>query len=274
MMGLNGIRGRRFALLVAAGLSGCLSAAQPAAADSGDDPAELARTWAAAPAYLPAPEGYRRVGTAELSRALSERNAALPGVIYAHGCAGIDAAAVETDRFLAAAGYLVVAPDSFARVDKPRSCDPEQHFGGLHRDVLRWRQQEIGYAIHKLRALPNVTPDRIFLMGISEGGIAVATFQGEPVRARIIEGWTCHAGWPEYRGLLAPSGEPVLALLARDDPWWRDPVFRGDCGSFLQDRASSRSIVYAAPSPLHENHWLSFDPSVRHEILSFLSDQR
>lgn len=271
---MSGTPGRRFALLLAAGLCGCLSAAAAGAADSGEDRAELERTWSAAPAYLPAPEGYRRVATADLARALSDRATALPGVIYAHGCAGIDQAAVETGRFLAAAGYLVVAPDSFARLDKPRSCDPAQHAGGLHRGVLGWRQQEIGYAIRKLRALPNLVPGRIFLMGMSEGGIAVATFRGEPVRARIIEGWTCHAGWPEYDGLLAPSGEPVLALLARDDPWWRDPIFQGDCGSFLRDRASSRSIVYAAPSPLHENHWLSFDPSVRGEILSFLSDRR
>jgi len=80
---------RRVALLLAAGFCGCLLAAARAAAAGGDDASELERTWAAAPVYLPAPEGYRRIDTAELPNALSERAAPLPGVIYAHGCAGI-----------------------------------------------------------------------------------------------------------------------------------------------------------------------------------------
>ena len=258
------------ALLVTTGLLASLFATA-ALADSGDDPAELERTWAAAPVYLPLQGDYSRIDSAELARELAKRSAAIPSVVYAHGCAGIDAAAIETGRFLAAAGYLVVAPDSFARLNKPKSCDPVLNLGGLHREVLRWRQQEIGYAIRKLRALPNLLPGSLFLMGLSEGGITVATFQGEPVRARVVEGWTCHAGWPEYDGLAAPESEPVLALLAHDDPWWRSPIFHGDCGAFMVDRRSSRSIVYAAPSPLHENHWLSFDPSVRREILGFLA---
>jgi poly(3-hydroxybutyrate) depolymerase len=262
----------RTALLIVAGIFGCLFPAAAALADSGDDPAELARTWAAAPVYLPVQEGYRRIDSAELPSELSQRSAAIPAVVYAHGCAGLDAATIETGRFLASAGYLVVAPDSFARLDKPKSCNPAENLGGLHREVLRWRQLEIANAIRKLRTLPNIMPARIFLMGLSEGAITVATFQDEPVRARIIEGWTCHAGWPEYHGLLAPQDEPVLALLAHDDPWWRSPVFQGDCGDFMQGRPSSRSIVYAAPSPLHENHWLSFDPSVRSAILAFLSE--
>lgn len=243
----------------------------PALADSGDDPAELERSWAAAAVYLPAAEGYRRIKTADLPEELAVRTAPLPAVIYAHGCAGIDAAAVETGRFLAAAGYLVVAPDSFARASKPSSCEPDRNLGGLHREVLRWRHQEIGYAIRKLRAVPRARISKIVLMGLSEGGITVATFTDEPVSARIIEGWTCHAGWPEYHGLAAPPDEPVLALLADDDPWWRAPVFHGDCGAFMRDGGLSRSIVYAAPSPLHQNHWLSFDASVRREMLAFLA---
>jgi len=270
MSGAESLRSLAVMLTIAASLA--LRTALPALADSGSDPAELERTWAAAAVYVPADaEGYRRIGSAELPAVLAAHSAPVPAVVYAHGCAGIDAAAVETGRFLAGAGYVVVAPDSFARASKPRSCDPDRNVGGLHREVLRWRQEEIGHAIRMLRATAPTKIGKVVLMGLSEGGIAVATFADQPVSARIIEGWTCHAGWPEYRGLAAPPNEAVLALLAADDPWWRAPVFDGDCGAFMPSGGLSRSIVYVAPSPLHQNHWLSFDPSVRREILTFLA---
>lgn len=243
-------------------------------AGTGADAAELERTWASAPVYLPTAGSYRRLTTTGLVAALASQSRLPSVVIYVHGCSGLGRAAVDAGEFLARAGYLVIEPDSFARLAKPKSCDPAIHRGGLHREVLRWRHEEVKFSIRKLRALAGTSGVDIFLMGFSEGAIAVATFVGEPVRARIIEGWTCHAGWPEYRGLPAPPGEPVLALVARDDPWFRLPVLRGDCGAFMNGRPQSRSIVYDALSPLREDHWLSWNNSVRREIVEFLLAQR
>jgi hypothetical protein len=53
-------------------------------------------------------------------------------------------------------------------------------------------------------------------MGHSEGAIAVATLDAPPVAARIIEGWTCHAGWPEYRGLAEGADRRAAKIKCRN----------------------------------------------------------
>lgn len=229
---------------------------------------EVQRTWDAAWVFVPAEgaAGYARRGVAELAAHL----AASPPralVVYAHGCDGLSEISAATGRFLAQAGVLMVAPDSFARQDKPVSCDPSIPRGGLHRAVLGWRQEEMRFATDRLRALAPDLP--LILMGQSEGGITTATLPDIGADARVIEGWTCHAGWPEYRGLKAPEGQPVLSLLGEGDPWFRLPVLHGDCGAFMQG-PTQRSIVYRAPSHLAGKHWLSADRGVQRTILDFI----
>ena len=239
-----------------------------------EDPKELERTWQAAWIFLPdtRPDGYRRISAEDLPDALAALEEPLPAVVYAHGCGGHFMATTVTGGFLARAGFLVVGPDSFARQDKPKSCDVSLKLGGLHRGVLAWRQAEVGYAIDKVLSLPSVREDAVFLMGFSEGGITTATFKGRPLAGRVIEGWTCHAGWPEYRGLRAPVDEPVLALVAANDPWFQHPLLRGDCGTFLAGRQDATSVVVEAPPLLAVSHWLSKDPGIQEQIAAFLID--
>jgi hypothetical protein len=234
--------------------------------------ADLRRTWEGAWVYLPASNGagYRQTITDDLPTALRSLREKPHGIIlYAHGCDGLSEISASTGRFVAQAGYVLVAPDDFARQGKPVSCDPATHAGGLDRAVLGWRQDELRFAFTRLRAVASLRNLPIVLMGHSEGAIAVATVTGFPVSARVVEGWTCHSGWPEYRGLHAAPGEPVLALAAENDPWFKLPVLIGDCGAFMQE-GQSRSIVYRAPGYLADKHWLSSDPDVQHEILAFI----
>mgnify|MGYP005849301855 CR=1 FL=1 len=251
------------AALLALALAAGAAAADPAA----EDPAELARAWAAAEVWLPSAEGPRQA-TVEALAAWPE-GAARGVVVFAHGCDGLGRIAPRIGRFLAEAGHVVVAPDGFARETKPRSCDPARLRGGLHRTVLGWRQAELAHAVRQVRALPAFTEAPLAVMGHSEGAIAVATAALPPVDAREIEGWTCHAGWPEYRGLAAPAEEPVPSLVGEADPCFAAPVLRGDCGRFMD--GNDVSVVYRAPDYLHARHWLSFDDGVRGVILAFLA---
>jgi len=232
---------------------------------------EVERTWIQALVYLPGDDEESGHRMADLSPAdLLPDDGPVRVLVYAHGCAGIGKPSRHIGQALARRGWLVVQPDSFARRNKPKSCDAVWRIGGLHRAVLGWRQAEISHALNRLSDLGVADSADIFLMGFSEGAIAVATFRGQPVRGRIIEGWTCHAGWPEYRGLNAPLDEPVLALVGARDPWFRAPVLHGDCGAYMTGRQGGRSIVYHAPSPRHDDHWLSHDDSVLQDILAFL----
>ncbi len=235
-------------------------------ASAGDKNAELARTWNAAQVWLPgevAAVSVDAIPSAPPPRAI---------VLYAHGCDGPSRITTVTARFLAKAGYLVVAPDSFAREDKPTSCDPKLPRGGLHRAVLGWRQDEMRFALTRLQGMDNLAGVPLILMGHSEGAITAATLIAPGIDMRIIEGWTCHAGWPEYRGLNGPAGQPVLALLGEDDPWFRLPFMQGDCGSFMWPASPQVSQVYRAPSYLAGKHWLSSDRDVQVLILDFIAE--
>lgn len=244
-------------------LTGLIKA--PALADTARDPAELVRTWAGARVWLPQ-EPNNTTGVQALEMASGARAV----VIYAHGCDGLSRITDETGRFLARAGFAVIAPDSFARLDKPVSCVPAQRRGSLHRAVLSWRHAELSHALEALGEIPALSDLPVILMGHSEGAITVATLEAPPVAARIIEGWTCHAGWSEYRGLNATLDEPVLALVGENDPWFRLPVLQGDCGAFMLAHQQGQSVVFLEPHYLHDRHWLSFDPQVRDLILKFI----
>ena len=91
---------------------------------------EVDRTWQQAQVWLPGTD--TAITPAGLPADIQTRAV----VLYAHGCDGLGRITTVSARFLAAAGYLVVAPDSFARAEKPVSCDPAIPRGGLHRAVL------------------------------------------------------------------------------------------------------------------------------------------
>lgn len=127
----------------------CMVAA-PAFAETARDATELARTYKGALVYIPGGQGAEQGTVADLAVHLFDVPAV---VLYMHGCSGLIEIAHAAGRMYVEAGYVFVAPDSFARSDKPVSCRPEGPEGGLHRAVLSWRQAEVGHAIAQIRAL-------------------------------------------------------------------------------------------------------------------------
>lgn len=251
----------------------------PADMRAGDwtDPAEAERAWRAAPVRIPRADGtILRAAMAEVEEGAVGAEGVHPTVIFAHGSTGLGAWSAFRLDLLARAGYAVIAPASFARRKYPRSSRPETLEGNLYRPTLAMRLHDLRHAVRRAKALPWVDGGRMALVGLSEGGILAAVFQGGPgesVRARIVEGWTCNNAWPEYRGVNAPPDEPVLALLGAEDPWYRpdgpNPSTRGDCGPFLDPVNGSRSVVYTEP-PLSGAHGLLRHEGPRRLALGFL----
>jgi len=237
---------------------------------SATDPAELERTWQAAKVRVPLRD---ETLTGRISDLVVPDGVRLPLVVYLHGCAGFWRGTDRTLDWLAEQGYAVIAPDGFARRYKPVSCDPIGRRGGLHRGVLAFRQAEADFALKRARTMAWVDADNVFLVGLSEGAITAATYSGgQPVNARVIEGWTCHAGWPEYGGLKAPAAEPVLSLVSGDDPWFQLAVLKGDCGPYLKNDAS-RSVVFRE-APLGHRHDLLWHDDARALVRDFLARNR
>jgi len=235
-------------------------------------PDELHRTWQAALVRIPK---HRQVYAGQISDLPMEAlpvKEKLPTVIYLHGCSGIWWGTYIRLEFFAENGFAVIAPASFARAKYPKSCDPATKRAGLYRETLKMRQYDALNAIRNAKQLDWVDSRNIFLVGFSQGGITSATLSTNidtTVNARVVEGWTCHAGWNEYRGINAPVSEPVLALVADQDPWFQDSWTRGSCGRYMNSENGSRSMVYSTGS-LKAEHSLLDDPDVQNKVLEFL----
>ena len=239
------------------------------------DQAEMNRTWEAALVRIPTGKGKsRRSSVGELNRELGASGKKYPVVIYMHGCSGIWQGTHERVKFFADNGFLVIAPASFARAKYPQSCDIAQIKAGLYRGTLALRQSDAGNAIEKAGAFNFVDASKIVLAGLSQGGVTTATFKAKNKRqktaARIIEGWTCHAGWSEYKGINAGADEPVLSIVGSKDPWFQNDWTRGECGPYMNKTNGSVSVVYSEGDLAPRHELLEFaDP--RKQVLSFLS---
>jgi dienelactone hydrolase len=220
------------------------------------NPDELKRTWDGAKVRIPFDTGVVKATMINLGQ--MPKGKKFPVIIYMHGCNGFWAGTDRRVDFLSELNFAVIAPNSFARKKVPTSCEPLKHRGGLYRPTLIMRQYEAAFAIQEARKLAWVDGDNIILMGLSQGGITTATFSGEPVKARIIEGWGCHAGWPEYRGLKAAKKEPVLSLVSEKDPWFQNPVLQGDCGKFMLND-QSESVVFNTGSLRYRHELLEYE---------------
>ena len=193
----------------------------------------------------------------------------IPLVIYMHGCDGLTGQEREDIHFIVRNNYAVIAPDSFARKFRPKSCDPYTYTGGLFRGVLSFRLAEARHAHELAKTLPWVDKQNIFMMGFSEGGITTARYDRGGLAGKIILGWTCNSGWPEYAGITGPRDEPILAVVASNDPWFTHTSTMGDCGDFMLFRSNSESVVIDTYS-----HAIQALPEVRERILQFLEVNR
>ena len=194
-------------------------------------------------------------------------------IIYLHGCSGLWKGTALRLDFFAKNGYAVIAPASMARKKYPQSCDPDIKRGGLYRDILKIRQIDALNAVLNAKALSWTDNNNIFLVGLSEGAITTATYLpkniASSVNGRIIEGWTCNAGWDEYRGINSPYNEPMMSLVAKFDPWFQIDVLKGDCGKYLNKNPLSKSIVVDDPI-LSKGHGLLHDQNIQKTTLEFL----
>jgi dienelactone hydrolase len=242
-----------------------------------DDPEELDRTWRAAIVRVPdGPGRSRQVTTEDLAQQATGIEGKLPTVIYLHGCSGIWPGTHRRIKFLADNGFLVIAPASLARDVYPRSCNVETREGGLFRGTVVLRRNDAGHAIERARQISLVDGGNIALVGFSEGALVTVNFEAQnsrqTVRARVAEGWTCHAPWREYHGVNAPETEPVLTLVGERDPWYQDQYTRGDCAPFLNAANGSRSIVYRDGALAEEHGLLEFE-AARQAVLGFLESK-
>ncbi|OGL67309.1 MAG: hypothetical protein A3J27_11300 [Candidatus Tectomicrobia bacterium RIFCSPLOWO2_12_FULL_69_37] len=253
-------RGACAAALAALLLGGCAEVQVPEGAG-----AEI--TWERAYVMLPV-AADRLVGGRMNGVLVREELAALPpgrklpAVLYLHGCSGLAPGNFDYMHLLADQGFAVLAPDSFARPGRPKTCDSRLHRGipgAPFARVAAMRQEEIRFAQDRLRGLAWVDQRNVFLMGHSQGGAAVAAYPNRGFNGVIVSGSTC-----QY-GLNAPEGTPVLSVYSESDPWRNKRSARG-CGEW--------GTVYQRPVEFHlfpgNAHNLAGNEKARGLIRDFL----
>lgn len=222
----------------------CLSPLRGAAQDAG-----VAATWERAQVALPRSFAQGRpllgltadpaIRAALAAHAPEPRG---PAVLVLHGCNGIGLEEQNLRLILQEQGYPVFMPDSFARTERRANCAVNTGATALAPEALGLRLEEIDYALGQLSALGFV--DRVFLVGYSEGGQAVARQARSPlpVAGVVVLGWHCQGREP---GVAMPPAVPVLAVIGDSDPWYR--VRPGlHCGEVIGARGDAQSIVLPA----------------------------
>lgn len=246
----------RLSLIVAAGLSALLAACTGGLPRSVGVP-EVQHTWDHAHVYVPG----RFFTSVPAQVQVSGR---LPVVVYLHGCTGLTPHDAYWARTLITQGVIVVQPDSFARTDRRANCDPRTHRVGLYPPASAMRDEELHFALERLRNAPWADPKRIVVMGHSEGGRAAMTNVAPHVRGTIVSGWGCTSSNRRWNGIPHPADHPLLIFEHEHDPWYA--TRGGRCKDHLPGRPATRYVSLG-----HSGHNSAHSDQARESALAFVA---
>ncbi len=200
---------------------------------------QVAQSWERAVVYLPHTSQPISIDQIKTDKAY-------PVAIFMHGCDGI---APNPDnhswaKLLASEGLLVVMPDSLARTDRKPSCDPKNKKSGLFPAVHGMRLEEIKYASEQIRSMPWFDGKNLFLMGFSEGAMAVVRTKLSGFQGVISSSWTCtNTKTPSFDGIYLPPETPLLTLSYEEDPHYMEEHTKGTCAQKMAGRADSHHVT-------------------------------
>ena len=166
-----------------------------------------------------------------------------PAVLFLHGCSGLIRGGVGYRVLLMTEGYAVFEPDAFARPG--HSCDTSS---------IAMRREEVAYALSQIRALPWVDQDRIVLMGFSQGGKTVGSWE-EP-------GFAAHVILDAPAAARAPAEIPVLAIAGAEDSYAQPHSYK----TLSRDGASNSILIAGA------DHGIFHLPKAKEAIRNFLRE--
>lgn len=177
--------------------------------------------------------------------------ARVPAVLMLHGCSGMTYGTTQYRRYFIGSGYALFEPSSYARPGK--KCGE-----GFYDVSFQQRLEELEHAQLEISKLPWVDQDRVYLMGISEGGRVVAAWGGNGFAGHIIIAAPCGADQDSIPA--APKNTPVLSVIGELDEWAQLSKCRTDGHA-----AGSKSVVIKG-----EGHGIPELPEVGTAIGEFL----
>jgi dienelactone hydrolase len=188
-----------------------------------------------------------------------------PVLIYMHGCTGLNDDSREWARTIKNLGFIVVQPDSFAIPGRRSNCDPKAQRGQIIKgfNSFKLRNQELRYARNELLKLAWLEKNKIYLMGHSEGGMAVSRTPVGGFRAIISSGYWCHE-----RLEIKHGSSPFLFINWEDDPWFRSRAENRNpeiCQQLTEKRKGTKQLILKG-----EGHATSLSSSAKQAVENFL----
>jgi dienelactone hydrolase len=197
----------------------------------------------------------------------------VPVVVFMHGSSGLELKAIgEWQLWLASLGVASVAPDSFALPDRITYKSPVGK--DVYEKIHALRASEIALAVQALKSATWVDANRLVLAGTSEGGPAVARYNGKEFAGRILYSWSCENNYFVEGHRTATLTEPTLNVMSSTDvffspsnSWLGNPAAKGFCADALKDNKQA-TIVLIPGAP----HTLLNLPATRNATAGFLRD--
>lgn len=185
-----------------------------------------------------------------------------PTVVYIHGCKGHGYSSRIALKVLSDAGFVVIAPNSFARKNRPQTCDTKRKrriAGSPGQAVTAMRFEEVAYAADAAPKLPWVDQRNLFIYGHSQGGRVVSAYSGDGFKAVVTSGSRCPAG------IGAPADKPGLYMNAARDPWFHGKPPPGKCQT-----SAPAGALHAHPVYDTDKHVVLALPEAQLALINFL----
>lgn len=137
-----------------------------------------------------------------------------PAVVLLHGCGGIRANAHRWARHLGVHGYATLVLDSFGPRRVSEICSD------FRRVPLDRRIADAWAGLRFLARRPDIAPERIAVMGFSNGGVVALDAVDAIDAMAISERFSAAVAlYPECRGRSPVFGVPVQIIIGDRDDW-------------------------------------------------------
>lgn len=192
-------------------------------------------------------------------------------LLYMHGSSGLYKGDVYRKYIVEELGFIFFAPNSYKIHNRPTYKSPTK--ASAYRKVHKVRIAEIDYNHKKLRKLDFVDNNNIFLMGNSEGGLAVAIYKASSFKGRIVTAFSCESSY-FYKNfkLGSKKDKPFLNIIGTHDEFFAKGTtlnerykVKGNGIEKLKNYENAKVVIL--PKAKHD---LTSNIYVKDEILTFL----
>ncbi len=198
-------------------------------------------------------------------------NQQYPTLLYIHGSSGLYRGDVYRQYIVEELGFIFFAPDSFRLKNRPTYLSPTK--SKYYTRVHKIRVAEISYNFKKLKKLPFIDNNNIFLMGNSEGGLAVAVSKTKGFKGRIVTAFSCESSYFYKKFKIGfKKSCPFLNIIGTDDEFFSkesdlNDEYKVDGNGIetLKNYYNTKIVILAKAK-----HDLTQNIYVKDEILSFL----